>query len=80
MSKHAGANKAGRNKIKCERYRSRGLRLSHKLSRIHKSNGPDAARAYQTAVARGEVKGIRFPRTRGPVPLWQIVANRPTVG
>jgi hypothetical protein len=75
MAKHAGPSKAGKNAEKCKRYRAGNRRVIHKLARIRQSNGNAAAMEYDLAAARGDISGIRFPRTRGPVPLWQILAN-----
>ena len=54
QAKSGGAKKIGRNKVKCARYRSRDTRFKHKLARVLKSNGPEAANAYRSVHVRGE--------------------------
>ena len=53
QGKSGGARKIGRNKVKCARYQSRDTRFRHKLARILKSNGKEAARIYRLGHARG---------------------------
>ena len=76
MAKHAGSGIAGKNKKKCERYRAQGRRLKNKLARILQSNGRTAADAYAREARSPDGFSGCFPRTRGPVPLWQIAARR----
>ena len=45
-----GCTKAGRNKVKCERYFKEHRRYKNKLRRVRKSNGPAAAQAYRDRV------------------------------
>ena len=54
QAKSGGARKIGRNKVKCQRYRSRGTRFTNKLARVRQSSGPKAASAYRRAHLRGE--------------------------
>ncbi len=53
QGKSGGARKIGRNLKKCQGYRSRDTRYWHKLARILKSNGKEAARIYRLGHARG---------------------------
>ena len=39
--------KAGRNKIKCQNYASRGMKFINKLRRVKKNSGEDAAKKYE---------------------------------
>lgn len=71
MAKHAGSGIAGKNKAKCDRYRQQERRLANKLKRIRRSNGRKARDYYQRKMVVREIPD-HMPRTRGPVPLWQI--------
>lgn len=46
------SHKAGRNKIKCERYRNQRRRYKNKLRRVVRSNGAAAAQAYRDREAK----------------------------
>ena len=50
MGEQKKSYKAGRNKDKGDTYRKRGTRTKHKINRVRKSNGHDAAEAYKHAV------------------------------
>lgn len=52
--KRGGSKKHGRNKVKCQRYRDRGIRFKNKMKRILQSNGPEAAQKYKLAYLRGQ--------------------------